>query len=163
MSLKSMIGKVFNKKNEPGEPDEGEPEVTVNEVSLKDTVIEKLRQYKESSENEIEVYVHDEKIKIFQIKTETHIGRDPSQTQIAIPELIVSKFHCTLYFRGKDLYIKDHNSTNGTYVNGEPVTDRKLMNNDIITLGKKGLVRIVYRKHSGGEKEKTVEETDETI
>lgn len=158
-----MIGKVFNKKTEPGDPDEGEPEVTLQEVSFRDTVVEKLRQYKEGLDNEIDVYVHGEKIKIYQIKTETHIGRDPSQTQIAIPELIVSKFHCTLYFRGKDLYLKDNDSTNGTYVNGEPVTDRKLEGNDIITLGKKGTVRIVYHKHSEGEKEKTIEETDETI
>lgn len=164
MSLKSMIGKVFSKKEElPGDPADGEPEVTVQEVSFKDTAIEKLRKPLEVPENEIDVYVHDEKIKIYQIKTETHIGRDPSQAQIAIPELIVSKFHCTMYFKGKDLYIKDNNSTNGTYVNGEPVTDRKLMNSDIITLGKKGTVRIVYHKHDESSSEKTIEETNDTI
>ena len=158
-----MIGKVFTKKDAPGDPAEGEPEVTVEEVSFKDTVVEKLRKPPDAPENEIDVYVHDEKIKIYQIKTETSIGRDPSQAQIAIPELIVSKFHCTLYFKDKDLFIKDNNSTNGTYVNGEPVTDRKLENNDIISLGKKGTVRIVYHKHSEFEAEKTIEETNETI
>ncbi len=167
MSLKNMIGKVFSKKETPGDPTEGEPEVTIHEVSFKDTMVEKPRKPPEVPENEIDVYVHDEKIKIYQIKTETHIGRDPSQTQIAIPELIVSKFHCTLHFKDKDLFIKDNNSTNGTYVNNEPVTDRKLEDNDIITLGKKGTVRIVYHKRIQdeieGNAEKTIEETNETI
>ena len=124
-----------------------EVEFTQHEISFKDTVIEAVHRVEGfRGENEIDIYIHGEKSKIYQVKTETHIGRDPSQVHIAIPELIVSKFHCTLYFVGNDVFIKDNNSTNGTYVNGQKISDRQLDDEDVITLGKKGIVRIIFHK-----------------
>lgn len=133
-----------------------EIEFTQHEISFKDTVIEAAhRKEGFAAENEIDIYVHGEKSKIYQISTETHIGRDPSQVHIAIPELIVSKFHCTLYFIGENIHVKDNKSTNGTYVNGQKISDRQLEDDDVITLGKKGTVRIVFHKRtlSGSESE----------
>jgi pSer/pThr/pTyr-binding forkhead associated (FHA) protein len=147
MSLKSIIGKVLNKKSAEADQSLDETEFTQHEISFKDTVIEAVhREEGFAAENEIDIYVHGEKSKIYQVTTETHIGRDPSQVHIAIPELIVSKFHCTLYFLGDNIYIKDNNSTNGTYVNGQKAADRQLEDGDVITLGKKGIVRIIFHK-----------------
>lgn len=153
MSLKSFIGKVFSNTPESGGEEDRAPASIKHEISFKDTVVEKsIRDIEESMElsgYEIDIYVEDEKSRSYKISTDTRIGRDPSQTDISIQELIVSKFHCTIYFKGDDVFIKDNHSTNGTYVNGKQITDQKLANNDLITLGKKGVVRIIFHKRGG--------------
>lgn len=151
MNLKSIIGKIFN--DQPQSDLEEEPASAKHEISFKDTVVEMV--VRDVDENvtesgyEVDIYVEDEKSKSYKIIKDTCIGRDPSQTDISISELIVSKFHCTIYFKGEDVFIKDNNSTNGTYVNGKQITDQKLEDNDLITLGKKGVVRIVFHKRGG--------------
>lgn len=151
MSLKSFIGKVFGEKPQPGQEDEWAP--VKPEFSVKDTVIEKtIRDIEENvmpSGYEIDIYVEGEKSRSYKITTDTRIGRDPSQADIPIPELIVSKFHCTFCFKGDDVFLKDNNSTNGTYVNGKQIAEQKLVDNDLVTLGKKGAVRIVFHKRGG--------------
>jgi len=74
------------------------------------------------------------------------IGRDPAQALVVIQEAIVSKLHCSIFSRGGRIFIKDLNSTNGTYVSTEKVNERELKNDDIVFLGKKGTVKIVYHK-----------------
>lgn len=74
------------------------------------------------------------------------IGRDPAQVLAVIQEAIVSKLHCSIFFRADQIFIKDLNSTNGTYVNEEKVSERELHDNDIVFLGKKGTVKIIYHK-----------------
>jgi pSer/pThr/pTyr-binding forkhead associated (FHA) protein len=151
MSLKSIIGKVFNKKS-PEDELKVETEDIHHEVSFRDTVVE--QSFKDTmpvaeaapAENEIIIYVHDEKASTHTITATTHIGRDPSQTEIAIPELIVSKLHCTLYLKNNEVFIKDNDSTNGTFVNGKEIHNQKLEDNDLITLGRKGTVRIIFHK-----------------
>lgn len=140
MSLKSFVGKMFGKKD-PG--DETRDEVR-HEVSFKDTSIEPISV--PDAVGEIDIFVKGEKTNIYEIAGETRIGRDPSQCEIAIPELIVSKRHCSIYPEDGIVYIKDYESTNCTYVNGEKIVGAKLNHNDEITLGKKGTVRIVYRQ-----------------
>ncbi len=151
MSLKSFIGKVFGDKPQSGQ--EEEPAPVKHEITAKDTVVETA--FRDIDGNvdlsgyEIDIYVEGEKSRSYKITTDTRIGRDPSQADIPIPELIVSKFHCTIYFKGDDAFIKDNDSTNGTYVNGKQITDQKLVDNDLLTLGKKGAVRIVFHKRGG--------------
>jgi hypothetical protein len=74
------------------------------------------------------------------------IGRDPAQALALIQEPIVSKLHCSIYYRNGGIFIQDHHSTNGTYVNDEKIEERELHENDVISLGKKGTVKIIYRK-----------------
>lgn len=151
MSLKSFIGKVFSNKPESELEEERAP--FKHEISFKDTVVERtIRDIEENVEpagHEIDIYVENEKSRSYKITTDTRIGRDPSQTDISIQELIVSKFHCTIYLKGDDVFIKDNNSTNGTYVNGKQITDQQLADSDLITLGKKGVVRIMFHKRGG--------------
>jgi hypothetical protein len=74
------------------------------------------------------------------------IGRDPAQALAIIQEAIVSKLHCSIFYRDGRIFIKDLNSTNGTFVNEEKVSERELHDNDVVFLGKKGIIRIIYHK-----------------
>ncbi|MDQ1353718.1 MAG: hypothetical protein QG657_4025, partial [Acidobacteriota bacterium] len=127
MSLKSFIGKVFGEKPEPDQEEEWAP--VKPEISFTDTLVERtirdIEEKEEPSGYEIDIFVEGEKSRSYKITTDTRIGRDPSQADIPIPELIVSKSHCTIYFKGDDVFIKDNNSTNGTYVNGKQITDQQ--------------------------------------
>lgn len=152
MSIKSFMKKLKGKKpSEPTAPTtevspfpDLEVEVTEPEVSFEklDTRIEKV-----GTVPEIHVYVNDEKTDIHTLSAETKIGRDPSQSDIIISELIVSKLHCMIYSRDNDFFIKDNNSTNGVFVNHEKVTgEHKIENGDIIMLGRKGTVKLVFKR-----------------
>jgi pSer/pThr/pTyr-binding forkhead associated (FHA) protein len=63
------------------------------------------------------------------------IGRDP-QCHLRPKSEIVSKRHCALLVRGEGAFIRDFDSTNGTFINDEPVKgERELKNNDRLKIG----------------------------
>ena len=49
---------------------------------------------------------------------ETRIGRDPSQCQIVLGEARTSGLHATLKLEGGQLWVRDENSNNGTWLGG---------------------------------------------
>jgi hypothetical protein len=62
------------------------------------------------------------------------VGRlEDNAFQIAEPS--VSSHHCELNPRGADLLVKDLNSTNGTFINGEKVAEAVLKPGQILRLG----------------------------
>ena len=64
----------------------------------------------------------------------TTIGRvEDNAFQIA--DASVSSHHCEALLRGTDIVIKDLNSTNGTFINGERVTEATLKSGQILRLG----------------------------
>jgi pSer/pThr/pTyr-binding forkhead associated (FHA) protein len=64
----------------------------------------------------------------------TTIGRVEDNTfQIAEPS--VSSHHCEVLLRGNDVIVKDLNSTNGTFINGEKVTESPIKPGQILRLG----------------------------
>jgi len=64
----------------------------------------------------------------------TTIGRVEDNTfQIADPS--VSSHHCEVLLRGNDVVIKDLNSTNGTFINGEKVAETVLKPGQTFRLG----------------------------
>ena len=65
----------------------------------------------------------------------TIIGRERSQAGIVLRDPNVSRRHAELRFDGREWHIVDLRSTNGTLVNGAPVTRRGLSDGDRITLG----------------------------
>ncbi len=69
----------------------------------------------------------------------TAIGRNPANNAV-LPssEMLVSGNHAIVYRTGSTLLLQDMDSTNGTYVNGEKVTEKVLVSGDIIWLGKQG-------------------------
>ncbi|MDR1463493.1 MAG: FHA domain-containing protein [Azoarcus sp.] len=65
----------------------------------------------------------------------TSIGRKPVN-DIQIDNLSISGLHAVITHILGDAFLEDLNSTNGTYVNGQPVKKHVLHNNDVIELGK---------------------------
>ncbi len=64
----------------------------------------------------------------------TTVGR-LEDNAFQIPEPSVSSHHCELTRRGADLLVKDLNSTNGTFINGEKVAEAVLKPGQILRLG----------------------------
>jgi len=64
----------------------------------------------------------------------TTIGRvEDNAFQITEPS--VSSHHCEVVVRGNDIIVKDLNSTNGTFINGEKVTEGPIKPGQILRLG----------------------------
>ena len=72
------------------------------------------------------------------VKERTTIGRK-AQNDIQIDNLAISGEHAVLIMVGADVFLEDMNSTNGTFVNGNPVSKHALRNGDVIALGKYNL------------------------
>jgi hypothetical protein len=47
----------------------------------------------------------------------------------------VSRFHCKLFRRGGNFYVEDNKSSNGTLVNGELITERRLFGGEEVIIG----------------------------
>jgi pSer/pThr/pTyr-binding forkhead associated (FHA) protein len=64
----------------------------------------------------------------------TTVGRvEDNAFQIAEPS--VSSRHCEILLRGEDIVIKDLNSTNGTFINGEKISEGVLKPGQTLRLG----------------------------
>src|SRR5437667_154152 len=69
------------------------------------------------------------------LKTDkTTIGRVEDNT-FQISEPSVSSHHCEVMVRGNEVIVKDLNSTNGTYINGEKITESPIKPGQILRLG----------------------------
>lgn len=63
------------------------------------------------------------------------IGRNPG-ADIVIGAGYVSGRHARFTLMGQNLFVEDLGSTNGTFVNGQPVVEpAALRNNDVVTVG----------------------------
>jgi pSer/pThr/pTyr-binding forkhead associated (FHA) protein len=72
---------------------------------------------------------------IYQLDLEyTHAGRAPGN-EIPLPYPSVSNRHCIFIQSGPDIVLRDLNSSNGTYVNGEAISEVVLRPGDLIQMG----------------------------
>jgi predicted component of type VI protein secretion system len=63
------------------------------------------------------------------------IGRDP-QCQLRPASPVISKRHCAVLVKNGKVVLRDFGSTNGTFVNDEPVKEEKeLHNGDVLKIG----------------------------
>jgi len=62
------------------------------------------------------------------------IGRSASNS-IMVNEDLVSRFHAEISGRDDQYVVRDLDSKNGTFVNGEQVAEHRLANGDIVTIG----------------------------
>jgi transcriptional regulator with GAF, ATPase, and Fis domain len=62
------------------------------------------------------------------------IGRDAT-SQLCIPDHLISRRHCSVEITGSECTLRDLGSSNGTYVNGMPVRERRLTHGDRIRAG----------------------------
>jgi hypothetical protein len=71
----------------------------------------------------------------FELKANrTTIGR-LEDNAFQIPEASVSGHHCEVYLRGNEVVVKDLNSTNGTFIAGQRITEAPLKPGQIMRLG----------------------------
>ena len=64
----------------------------------------------------------------------TTIGRVEDNT-FAIVDPSISSHHCEVLLRGAEIVVRDLNSTNGTFINGEKVTETVIKPGQILRLG----------------------------
>src|SRR5688572_19850476 len=65
---------------------------------------------------------------------ETVVGRDPAAS-VSIPDRLMSRRHCAIRPAGTRFLLRDLESSNGTFVNGIPVTERVLEHGDRVRAG----------------------------
>jgi len=65
----------------------------------------------------------------------TTVGRTPDN-DLRVEADFVSRHHAVLLLAGSDTVVEDLHSTNGTFVNGEPVVRRTLREGDLVGFGK---------------------------
>jgi predicted component of type VI protein secretion system len=78
----------------------------------------------------------------------TTIGRVDDNT-FPIAEASVSSHHCEVLLRGAEVVIRDLNSTNGTFINGEKISESVLKPGQTLRLGQIEL-RLESNAQSGG-------------
>ena len=64
----------------------------------------------------------------------TTVGRIEDNT-FQIPDASVSSHHCEVILKCNDVVIRDLNSTNGTFINGQQITEATLKPSQILRLG----------------------------
>jgi len=69
------------------------------------------------------------------------IGRDPSN-DLVLPDAMVSRRHAVIEYRGSQFFIRDCNSSNGSLVNGDKVSERSLRDGDLVAIG---TARLLFR------------------
>jgi adenylate cyclase len=78
---------------------------------------------------------------IFELtKAETRIGRVEPLVDLALPDQMASRIHAVVRRLQSGFTVVDLRSANRTYVNGEPVTERRLKEGDVIRIGQTTLV-----------------------
>lgn len=72
------------------------------------------------------------------------VGRSPD-CAVHLPEEGVSRRHAEVEWRGNEVWLVDLNSTNGTFVNGGAVTEKRLEDGDRIQVGRVTLLRFSWQ------------------
>jgi uncharacterized RDD family membrane protein YckC len=70
------------------------------------------------------------------------IGRDPSN-DLVLPDAMVSRRHAVIEYRGTQYFIRDCNSSNGSLVNGDRVSEKGLRDGDLMAIG---TARLLFRE-----------------
>jgi len=62
------------------------------------------------------------------------IGRNPTN-DFRVPEASVSSFHCELEVLDSGVFVRDLQSTNGTFINDQPVEQSQIFQENVLQLG----------------------------
>jgi pSer/pThr/pTyr-binding forkhead associated (FHA) protein len=81
------------------------------------------------------VLLPDERPRVYELEAEyTHLGRAPGN-EIPLSDASVSNRHCIFIVNGSDVVLRDLNSSNGTVVNGQTISEVILQTGDVIQAG----------------------------
>jgi len=69
------------------------------------------------------------------------IGRDPSN-DLVLPDAMVSRRHAVIEYRGSQYFLRDCNSSNGSLINGDRISERGLRDGDLVAIG---TARLLFR------------------
>ena len=75
-------------------------------------------------------------------RTLLSIGRDPSN-DLVLPDAMVSRRHAVIEYRGSQYYLRDCNSSNGSVVNGDRISEKSLRDGDMVAIGS---ARLLFRE-----------------
>lgn len=78
------------------------------------------------------------------------VGR-ADDVDIRIPRQDISRKHCLIFYKKDRFYIRDLESTNGTFLNGHRIDEKPLAHGDKIRLGE-GIFQFVIEEKTGGRK-----------
>src|SRR5215468_3296395 len=70
------------------------------------------------------------------------IGRDPSN-DLVLPDAMVSRRHAVIEWRGTQFFVRDCNSSNGSVVNGDRISEKSLRDGDLVAIG---TARLLFRE-----------------
>jgi pSer/pThr/pTyr-binding forkhead associated (FHA) protein len=87
----------------------------------------------------------------------TTVGRVEDNV-FQIPDPSVSSHHCEIVLKGNDVLIHDLGSTNGTFINGQQITEATLKPSQILRLGQVE-VRLESDQASSAQKKMTLDHT----
>ena len=75
-------------------------------------------------------------------RTLLSIGRDPSN-DLVLPDALVSRRHAVIECRGSQYVMRDCNSSNGSLVNGDRISEHQLKDGDLLAIG---TARLLFRE-----------------
>jgi hypothetical protein len=79
--------------------------------------------------------------------TVTTIGRG-RQNHVTVEDSLVSRRHCQIRRQGGEFILEDLGSTNGTFLNGQRITRKRMRSNDVVRVGQ---TELVFRQLSMGQ------------
>jgi len=75
------------------------------------------------------------------------VGRDPGTAQVVVSAAVISKVHCSLVIRDAKIWVRDLDSTNGTFIEGVQVLEEtEVLPDQVVSLGRRGTVRILVER-----------------
>lgn len=81
---------------------------------------------------------------MFKVGVGGDVGRG-ADAEFHLTDTEISRRHARIRRAGDDVFVEDLNSTNGTFVNGEPVRVRKLSDGDKIQVGTTTILKFGYQ------------------
>ena len=99
------------------------------------TTAEPLTMRIQDSQPKLTITRPDQEPVVYELAQEyTHVGRS-ANNEIPLPYPSISNRHCIFIHSGPDIVLRDLNSSNGTYVNGEIISEVILRPGDTIQMG----------------------------
>ncbi|MGI9055181.1 MAG: FHA domain-containing protein [Pyrinomonadaceae bacterium] len=82
-----------------------------------------------------------------ELEGELTIGRTPD-ADLMIDDVGLSRINTTLFRDGEMIFVVDENSTNGTFLNGERLSNepRRIFDGDVLKIGSETRIRVESRE-----------------